>query len=38
MTFDYMADLPSGTQDVDLHVRIVSASGGGCWVFTQMQD
>ena len=38
ITFDQTADLPSGARDVDLHVRVLAASGGGCWIFTQILD
>jgi photoactive yellow protein len=38
ITFDHTADLPNGTQDVDLHVRVVSANGGGCWILTRIED
>ena len=38
ITFDHTADLPSGAQDVDLHVRVLSATGGGCWIFTGIED
>ena len=37
MTFDHTADLPSGAQDVDLHVRVLPAKGGGCWIFTRIE-
>ena len=30
MTFHHTADLPSGARDVDLHVRVLPATGGGC--------
>ena len=36
--FDHTADLPSGAQDVDLHVRVLPATGGGCWIFTSIED
>jgi len=36
--FDYVADLPSGDRDVDIHVRIVATDDGGCWVFREIQD
>jgi hypothetical protein len=29
--FSYVADLPTGTTDIE--VRIQAASGGGCWMF-----
>jgi photoactive yellow protein len=29
--FSYIADLPTGTTDIE--VRIQAASGGGCWIF-----
>ena len=35
IAFDYGADLPNGLRDVDIQVRIQSASGGGCWIFMQ---
>jgi photoactive yellow protein len=38
MTFDHTADLPSGAMDVDLHVRVLPATGGGCWIFTKVED
>ncbi len=38
ISFDHVADMPSGAQDVDLHVRVLAASGGGCWIFTQQLD
>ena len=38
ISFDHMADLPSGARDVELHVRVLAASGGGCWMFTQVVD
>lgn len=38
ITFDHTADLPSGAQDVDLHVRVLPATGGGCWIFTSIED
>ena len=38
ITFDHTADLPSGAKDVDLHVRVLPASGGGCWIFTRIED
>ena len=38
VTMDHIADLPSGASDVDLHVRVLAASGGGCWMFTQIVD
>lgn len=31
--FDYVSDLPSGEQDVELRVRLLSASDGGTWIF-----
>ncbi|MGI4952993.1 MAG: hypothetical protein ACRYGM_14420 [Janthinobacterium lividum] len=38
ITFDHTADLPNGAQDVDLHVRVVSATDGGCWILTRIDD
>ena len=38
ITFDHTADLPSGAQDVDIHVRVLPATGGGCWIFTSVDD
>ena len=38
ISFDHMTDLPSGARDVELHVRVLAASGGGCWMFTQLVD
>ena len=38
IAFDYTADLPSGAQDVDQHMRIVSASAGGCWIAHRLDD
>ena len=38
ISFDHMTDLPSGARDVELHVRVLAASGGGCWMFTQLID
>ncbi len=38
LSFDHMADLPSGTRDVDLHVRVLAATGGGCWIFTKIVE
>lgn len=38
ITIDHIADLPSGATDVDLHVRVLSASDGGCWILTQYED
>lgn len=38
ISFDFTADMPSGARDVDLHVRVQSATGGGCWIFTKILD
>ena len=38
ITFDHTADLPSGAQDVDIHVRVLPATGGGCWISTSVED
>jgi photoactive yellow protein len=38
IAFDITADLPSGARDVDLRVRIQSATGGGCWIFVKIED
>jgi photoactive yellow protein len=29
--FSYIADLPAGTTDIEVHIQ--AASGGGCWIF-----
>lgn len=33
VAFDYVSDLPSGEKDVELRVRLISASDGGTWIF-----
>jgi photoactive yellow protein len=38
ISFDHMTDLPSGARDVELQVRVLAASGGGCWIFTKLVD
>ncbi len=38
ISFDHTADLPSGALDVDIHVRVLPAAGGGCWIFTRIED
>ena len=38
IAFDDIVDLPNGAKDVDIHVRVQSASGGGCWIFTKIED
>lgn len=38
ISFDYTADLPGGAQDVDMRMRVVSATGGGCWVVQRTED
>ena len=37
ITFDHTSDLPSGARDVDMHVRVQSATSGGCWIFVQAE-
>ena len=38
IAFDYTSDLPSGETDVDQHMRVVSASAGGCWIAHRLDD
>lgn len=33
IAFGYVSDMPSGAQDVELDVRVQSASAGGYWIF-----
>ena len=38
IAFGYVSDLPNGMHDVELHVRVQSASDGGCWIFLLRED
>lgn len=35
LTIDEFMDLPSRATDVDMHIRMISAAGGGFWIFLQ---
>ena len=36
ISFNYMAELPSATTDVE--VRVQSAKNGGCWIFLRRSE
>jgi photoactive yellow protein len=37
IAFGYVSHMPSGQRDVELDVRVQSASDGGCWVFLKRE-
>ncbi len=37
VTIDELTQLPSG-READLRIRMLSATGGGCWIFIQEND
>lgn len=38
IAFGHVSAMPSGAEDVELHVRVQSAAGGGCWIFLRRAD
>lgn len=38
VAFGYVSDMPSGVRDVELHVRVQSASDGGTWIFMRRTE